>query len=85
MPVREEIVGRIGRLVASAADRNPAFDLRRLWSDALMLSGIGHAEAEAWAQADDPLAKLLHFAGTDHGLAVLLVEEAISRQRLGAA
>lgn len=85
MSLREEITARIGQLLMAARDQNPAFDLSRAWRDALMQCGIGAAEAIEIAAGADPLARLLHFAGTEHGLAILLVEEAISRQCREAA
>lgn len=85
MHLHEEIVGRIGQLVATARDRNPKLEVARVWRDALMLCGLGAADAISMAAEADPLRRLLHFAGTEHGLAILLVEEAISRQCRDAA
>lgn len=85
MHLPEEIVSRIGQLIAVARDRHPKLEAARVWRDALMLCGLGAADAIEMAAGTDPVSRLLHFAGAEHGLAILLVEEAISRQCAEAA
>lgn len=65
------------RTSAIAAGRE--FDPHAVYVRALMRCGIGRTEAtDLLAAGDDPVGRILFFAGDTHNFAVLAVEEALA-------
>lgn len=75
---------RIRSLIESALNSSRAtgreLDLHEIYVRALTRCGIGRAEALTLLAdtAQDPVARILHFAGESHNYAVLAVEEALA-------
>lgn len=63
---------------ASASGRN--FDLNGIYVRALVRCGISAEEARQMLSdpANDPVSRILHFAGDSHNFAILAVEEALA-------
>jgi len=66
------------RHAASAAGRH--FDLDDIYVRALVRCGISAEEARQMLSdpANDPVGRILHFAGDSHNFAILAVEEALA-------
>lgn len=81
MPLTHAAAERIHALIdaarAAARAKGHDFDVGDILARALIRCGLGEAEARAAAVDIDPVARLLHFAGSSHNLAVLAVEEAL--------
>ncbi len=74
--IRSLIDGALSSSRAAGRD----LDLHEIYLKALTRCGLGHAEALALLaeQGQDPVARILHFAGDSHNYAVLAVEEALA-------
>ena len=70
---------RIRSLIAAASSARP-LDVTEIYVRALMRCGIGREEATQLVAAndEDPVLRILHFAGDSHNFAVLAVEEALA-------
>lgn len=64
------------RSAACTAGRD--FDLHHVYVRALVRCGLGRHEAVDLAGHQDPVGRILHFAGTSHNFAILAVEEALA-------
>lgn len=75
---------RIRTMIAAARSSSIAsggeLDVQEIYIKALIRCGIGREEAaELLASNDqDPVSRILHFAGESHNFAVLAVEEALA-------
>ena len=72
---------RIHAMIASARSTTSGeLDVHEIYVKALVRCGIGREEAtELLASNDqDPVSRILHFAGDSHNFAVLAIEEALA-------
>ena len=71
---------RIRALIANAAASGCAFDINEVYVKALIRCGVGREEAVELVAANDqdPVLRILHYAGESHNFAVLAVEEALT-------
>ncbi|MBC7906791.1 MAG: hypothetical protein H7Y60_08605 [Rhodospirillaceae bacterium] len=72
---------RIRAMIAAArSTAKGELDMHEIYVKALVRCGIGREEAtELLASNDqDPVARILHFAGDSHNFAILAIEEALA-------
>ncbi|MBR9971538.1 hypothetical protein [Magnetospirillum sulfuroxidans] len=78
--VAERIQALIDGARHSATNSGQPFDLQKIYVSALVRCGISHEEALSLIAdpANDPVGRILHFAGDSHNFAILAVEEALA-------
>lgn len=76
----ERIRALIDAASRQSAAEGRALDLRNVYVNVLIRCGVGRDDAcQIIADNDqDPVARILHFAGDSHNFAVLAVEEALA-------
>ncbi|CAA7613513.1 hypothetical protein [Magnetospirillum sp. UT-4] len=76
----ERIRALIEGALSSAASRGCSIDVNEIYVRALTRCGVCNDEARALLAlpGDDPVTRILHFAGDSHNFAVLAVEEALA-------
>lgn len=79
-PAAQRIQTLIDGARHSATSNGRSFDEVEVYVHALVRCGLGQAEARQLATdpANDPVGRILHYAGSSHNFAILAVEEALA-------
>lgn len=80
MPAAERIRALIEHASRQSAAEGRELNLRDVYVNALVRCGVGRDDAHRMLADNDqdPIARILHFAGDSHNFAILAIEEALA-------